>query len=88
MEWEPRPSEEVVNVACPPLNAPTPRVAVPSRKVTVPVGVPEAGATTVTVAVSVRGWPVIPGFGDAVTEVMVVPWLTVWLSAVDVLEAK
>ena len=40
MVWSPIASDEVVNVAIPPLSAATLSVAVPSRKVTVPVGVP------------------------------------------------
>ena len=75
-------------MAWPPLSAPAPRDVDPSRKFTVPVGVPEAGAAGVTIAVMVTGWPGIPGEGDAVTVVVVVPWLTVWLSTLDELELK
>ena len=46
-------NEVVVKVAVPPLSVPVPNVVAPSLKVTVPVGVPEAGAGTATVAVKV-----------------------------------
>ena len=96
IECIPEVSEEVVKVAWPPLNVPLPRDVDPSRKFTVPVGVPEAGATGVTVAVRVTDWPTahIPEDGlqtrslAEATVVVVVPWLTVWLRAVDMLEAK
>jgi hypothetical protein len=44
---------EVANVALPELKVAVPRVEAPSRKVTVPVGVPVAGGTALTVAVNV-----------------------------------
>ena len=53
MECVPEASKEVASVACPPLSVPVPRLVAPSRNVTVPVGVPAAGATGLTVAVSV-----------------------------------
>lgn len=40
-------------------------------KVTVPVGVPVPGATGVTVAVIVTGWPKTDGSGEEVTVVRV-----------------
>ena len=43
-----------------------PRTVDPSLKVTIPVGTPVAGLTTVTVAVSVIGWPKTGVTGDAV----------------------
>jgi hypothetical protein len=58
--WLPRESVVILNVATPlafNVTGPVPRVVVPSRKVTVPVGVPVAGATAVTVAVKVTDWP-------------------------------
>ena len=42
-------------------------------KVTVPDGVPVAGATAPTVAVKVSGCPVTPGFADELTVVVVDP---------------
>ena len=56
IECVPTVSVEVVKVATPmPFNVPVPRVAVPSRKVTAPVGVPEL--LDVMVAVNVSGLP-------------------------------
>jgi len=60
-----------VNVAVPaPDSGLVPIVAVPLRKVTVPVGVPAPGAVTVTVAVNVTACPTADGFGDEVTLVL------------------
>jgi len=55
MECEPVESDVGVHVACPvPLSATLLQIAVaPSLNVTVPVGVPVAGATELTVAVNV-----------------------------------
>ena len=53
----------VVRVACPAgLSSAVPSTVAPSRKVTEPVGIATPGATTVTVAVKVTGWPVTVGF--------------------------
>ena len=49
----PTASAEVVKVAVPPDTLPVPSVVAPSLNVTVPVGVPEAGDVTATVAVKV-----------------------------------
>ena len=54
-----------------------PSVVAPSLNVTVPVGVPDAGAVTVTVAVNVTEPPKALGLSEEVTEVVVAPWLTV-----------
>jgi hypothetical protein len=59
-------------------------------KVTVPVGVPEppAGAT---VAVKVTGWPILLGLTEDASVVVVAAmpaWLTVWVSAGEVLDEK
>jgi hypothetical protein len=45
--------------------------------VTVPVGMPVAGATAFTCAVRVTGCPVTEGFGVEVNVVTVAPWFTV-----------
>ena len=71
---------EVANVATPPLNVPVPTGLPPSRKVTVPVGVPVAGATGDTVAEKVTDWPKTEGFCDEVTAVVVFPLTTVTLA--------
>jgi hypothetical protein len=61
-------SADVENVATPPaLSVPVPSKVAPSRKVTVPVGVP---ARLVTVAVKVTDWPKVEGFGEPVTIVV------------------
>src|SRR5205085_1089731 len=58
MVWVPRVSAALVTVACPLLpTAPVPSVELPSKNVTVPVGVPLLGGGTLTVAVKVMDWP-------------------------------
>ena len=74
--WLPPARAEVVNVATPPANVPEPIGVPPSRNVTNPVGVPVAGATAVTVAVNVTGWPTTEGFTDDVTVVALLALLT------------
>jgi hypothetical protein len=66
----------VVNVAMPPDTAPVPRVVVPSKNVTVPVGLPAPGLTTVTVAVKVTLCPEVDGFTDEARPVAVLALLT------------
>lgn len=53
----PAASADVLRVATPPASVPIPMEFPRSRKVTVPVGVPEPGAAAVTVAVKVTDWP-------------------------------
>jgi hypothetical protein len=79
---------EIVKVAMPELRFAVPRVEVPSKKVTVPVGIPEPGATALTVAVNVTPSPKTDGFSDDVTVVELLALLTVWLKADDVLPLK
>src|SRR5579864_1836630 len=68
MEWEPLPSVEMANVVMPaPLRAPVPNNVAPSKKSTVPVGVPDP---PVTVAVKVTDWPNTLGLIDEVTTVV------------------
>jgi hypothetical protein len=88
MLWEPAPSDEVLNVAVPPPIVPVPKVVVPSLNVTVPVGIPAPGDTGTTVAVNVTDWPKSDGFNDEVRPVVVFAWLTVWVTALDVLVVK
>ena len=65
IEWLPTASEEVVNVAIPePPKVPVPSAVDPSMKVTMPVGIPEPGATAVIVAVKVTDWPNTDGLAD------------------------
>jgi hypothetical protein len=49
----------------------------PSRKVTVPAGVPDPGAFAVTVAIKVTVWPKTEEEGAALTAVVVLSWPTV-----------
>jgi hypothetical protein len=62
----------VPNVAWPVASRlPLPMVVVPSRNVTVPVGVPVPGGFTVTVAVNVTDWPKTDGLAEDATVVVV-----------------
>ena len=61
----------------PPDNVPVPSVVAPSRKVTVPDGLPAPGATTATVAVKVTLCPKVDGLSDEATVVVVLALLTV-----------
>jgi len=51
-------------------------VVVPSLKVTEPVGVPDPGVVTATVAVSVMGWPLTSGPAGGLSAVVVEAALT------------
>ena len=76
--WLPTLRAEVVKVATPlAFTVPVPRVAVPSMKLTVPVGTPEPGATGATVAVKVTDCPKAVAFEDELSVVVVLAWLTV-----------
>ena len=63
-------------------------VVVPSLKVTVPVGVPEPGATTVTVALKVTDCPGAEGLSEDTTAVEVEALFTVCVKAEEVLPWK
>ena len=80
--------ELLVKVAWPELSVPVPKVAAPSLNVTVPPGIPLPGATGLTVAVNVTGWPDTDGVTEEPTATVVPAALTVWLSAEEVLELK
>ena len=88
IEWTPAARVEVVNVAVPLVRVAVPRLAAPSRKVTVPVGVPAPGATALTVAVKVTDWPNVDGLVEEATVVVELAWLTVWVIDADVLVVK
>src|SRR5581483_11874078 len=88
MAWLPAASVEVVNVAVPLFSVTVPRLVLPSRKVTFPVGVPAPGATALTVAVKVTAWPNADGLTEDVTVVVVLAWLTVCVSVAEVLVVK
>ena len=69
-----------------PTVTPLPIDTPPSSNVTVPVGVPlNCG---LTVVVNVTDWPNVDGFWELDTLVELVAWLTVWVSAAEVLESK
>ena len=61
----------VESSATPSVSVAVPRVVDPSSKVTVPVGTPVPGLTTLTVASSVTVWPKTGATGDAVTTTLV-----------------
>src|SRR6266849_1626054 len=67
IECCPLASDEVLNVALPPLSVPMPSVVVPSLNVTFPVGVPRVAGFTV--AVNVTAVPKVDGFNEDVTDV-------------------
>src|ERR1700690_4144847 len=54
-------------------SVPVPSVAPPSLKVTVPEGIPLAGATGPTVAVKVTDWPYRRGLIDDMVATVVLP---------------
>ena len=62
----PTDNSDVVNVATPPLRVPVPMELPPSLNVTVPVGVPDPGATAETVTVKVIDCPKTAGFTEEV----------------------
>jgi hypothetical protein len=55
-----------------------------SRNATVPVGTPDPGAITLTVAVTVTDCPVTDGFTEDASDVDVEAGLTVWVRIGDV----
>jgi hypothetical protein len=69
MVWPPTESDELENVATPLVSVPAPMEVPPSKKVTVPVGVPPAPDT---VAVNVTDCPKTDGFCDEVSVTDVV----------------
>jgi hypothetical protein len=64
------------------------RVPAPSIKVTVPVGVPEPGDFTETVAVKVTDLPNLDGLYDDLTVEAVLAFATVCVRGPDVLLSK
>lgn len=80
IECDPAVRVEVAKVACAVASrAPVPSVLVPSRNVTLPVGVP--ADALVTAAVKVTACPVVAGFAEDVTVVVVLAVATVTLCA-------
>src|SRR5438067_9223921 len=85
MVWPPEDSLAVVMLAVVVLpvvvSVPRPRLVVPSKKVTMPVGVP--APLPLTVAVKVTAWPNAAGLAEVFTTVVVllVVAVTVWITA-------
>lgn len=71
----------VLKVACPLLSVPVPSDWLPSMNVTIPVAV-----FGTTVAVNVTDVPNVEGFGDALTDVVLLALVTTCDNAADVLE--
>jgi hypothetical protein len=80
---EPTAREDVVSVATLPDVVPVP-IGFPSAE---NVTVSPSGTAGVVVAVNVTGWPTADGLGEDESVVVVVIWLTVCVSGVDVLVA-
>src|SRR5437660_11142396 len=78
--WLPTASDAMFSVAWPEASsAALPRFVAPSKKVTVAVGIPAAGATATTVAVKVMACPDTDGLTDVMNAVAVDPAFTVRL---------
>ena len=88
MMWLPTASDDVEKVALPPDSVLLPMLMPPSRNVTVPVAVPAAGETALTVAVKVTDWPNTDGFTEELTVVELFPLLTVWVIVDEMLALK
>src|SRR5205809_921127 len=72
MAWLPTARAEVENIAVPVADRVTvASVMLPSRKLTVPVGVPAPGAPALTVAVKVTAWPNTAALAEEITVVLV-----------------
>jgi hypothetical protein len=76
---------ETTALAVPPERVAVPRIVVPLRSDTVPVGVPAAGATGFTVAVRVTDSPDTEVAGEMVNVAVVDACLMVCTRAVEVL---
>ena len=87
-EWTPALSAAVFNTAEPAATGELPSDVGPSKNSTEPVGVPEPGGLTVTVAVSATLEPNVDGFGEEFNAVAVPAWFTVCPCAGDVLPVK
>ena len=75
---------DVVSVAVPPATMPDPIEVVPSKKVTLPVGVPAPGKTGTTAAVRVTACPNTDGFRLELTLVVVIALFTTCTNAEEV----
>ena len=70
MLWLPPARVLVLQVPCPLTRVTVARVVLPSRNVTVPVGVPDPGLDALTVAMNVTAAPGVAGFAEDVTVVL------------------
>jgi hypothetical protein len=70
------------------LSVPVPSAVAPSKKLTVPLGIPDPGLLAVTVAVSVIAWPKTGVVSEEMTEVVVLAAATVWSSTDEMLAVK
>ena len=70
-------TEVVLKAATPPASVPVPILLPPSKKVTVPDGVPDPGEAAETVAVKVTLWPNVDGLTDDTMPVEVFALATV-----------
>lgn len=87
MEWVPTVSVDVVKAATPLLsNVPLPSVVAPSRKLAVPVGVPEV--LDVIVAVNVTWVPLVAEATELTNAVVVATGVMVSVAAAEVLALK
>ena len=90
MECDPTLSEDVAQLARPWLRVRLLQLVMavpPSRKVTLPAGVPAPGLLAVTVAVKVTDFPNTDGLAEELADV-VVPYFTVCVSLEEVLPLK
>jgi hypothetical protein len=84
MLWTPADNELTAKTALPVLSTvATPRVVLPSVKVTAPVGIAEAPPEATTLAVRLAGWPKALGLGFAVKAVTLAALLTTCEIALD-----
>src|SRR5260370_11887195 len=88
MEWFPATRDEVVKLAVPAVSGMVPNAVAPSRKVTIPLGIPAPGATAVIAALKVTACPKTVGLAEEVSEVVVVAGFTVCVRALEELGAK
>jgi hypothetical protein len=86
--WLPTDSEETVVAPRPLARVMVARAVAPSRRVTVPDGVPAAGATAVTLTWSGMAWPKEAGVRLEVTVTSTVAWSTWCEPDAEVLAAK
>jgi hypothetical protein len=78
IEWVPAERFEMGMLATPPFKSPVPIKELSLRNCTVPVGVPDPGLSTVTVAVNVTASPSLAEGLLEVRLVVVLAALTVW----------